>query len=294
MNTNTEIKTRQQRQVEQWPNHPGNALAPWARLKLADAEISDLRAEVARLQAALAKSDKRVRSLEILVDAYGPKSLQYDIEHPCDGLNALDDREEKQVQGEQAAFENWCVRGSYNTNKWNGDGSNYTDSNTLSAWLAWQARAAIAQRVGCGEPVAMDSQLRQRINHLGLHDANVHSALMVCRRQELSEVDTMAYVVLHLATVKAAMQDELTKRAMEAAPPAAVTDADKRDAVRLDFMAQNEAWIAWSKDGESCRVFVRNEDGEHLPIMGWVPDAWAHDARVAIDAAIAASEQKGK
>jgi hypothetical protein len=59
------------------------------------------------------------------------------------------------------------------------------------------------------------------------------------------------------------------------------------DAKRLDFMAQHSAWIAWSKDHEKCRVFVRNEDGEHLPIMGWINEAWRHTEREAIDAAIA-------
>lgn len=82
-------------------------------------------------------------------------------------------------------------------------------------------------------------------------------------------------------------------------PPANATrqsSADAVDAARLDFMAQREAWIAWAKDGESCRVFISNEDGENLPLMGWVPEAWAHDARTAIDkarAAIAAHGGKG-
>jgi hypothetical protein len=70
------------------------------------------------------------------------------------------------------------------------------------------------------------------------------------------------------------------------------------DAGRLDFMAEHEAWIAWTKDGESCRVFVRNEDGDTGPLMGWIPEAWAHSAREAIDkarAAIASSAaQEGK
>ena len=42
------IKTRHQRQEEEWPNHPGATLAPWARLKLADKEIADLRAALAK------------------------------------------------------------------------------------------------------------------------------------------------------------------------------------------------------------------------------------------------------
>ena len=33
---------------------------------------------------------KRIKYLEKLVGAYGPKSLQYDIEHPNDGLNSAD------------------------------------------------------------------------------------------------------------------------------------------------------------------------------------------------------------
>jgi hypothetical protein len=70
------------------------------------------------------------------------------------------------------------------------------------------------------------------------------------------------------------------------------------DAARLDFMAERGAWIAWTKDGESCRVFVRNEDGDTGPLMGWIPEAWAHSAREAIDkarAAIASSAaQEGK
>lgn len=39
----------------------------------------------------------RIRYLESLVDAYGPKSLQYDIEHPADGLNSADPAEVKRT-----------------------------------------------------------------------------------------------------------------------------------------------------------------------------------------------------
>src|SRR5450830_143654 len=35
-----------------------------------------------------ARPSNREKMLEQLVQAYGPKSLQYDIEHPCDGLNS--------------------------------------------------------------------------------------------------------------------------------------------------------------------------------------------------------------
>jgi hypothetical protein len=37
---------------------------------------------------AVAALTKRIKYLETLVDAYGPKSYQYDIEHPNDGLNS--------------------------------------------------------------------------------------------------------------------------------------------------------------------------------------------------------------
>lgn len=71
--------------------------------------------------------------------------------------------------------------------------------------------------------------------------------------------------------------------------------ADAKDAGRLDFMAQHEAWIAWSKDGESCRVFIVDEDGGTRPFMGWrVPDAWQSTPRDAIDAAIATSADEVK
>jgi hypothetical protein len=42
------IKTRHERQLEQWPNHEGTTLAAWARLKLADEEIRELRAALAQ------------------------------------------------------------------------------------------------------------------------------------------------------------------------------------------------------------------------------------------------------
>lgn len=57
------------------------------------------------------------------------------------------------------------------------------------------------------------------------------------------------------------------------------------DAARLDFMSSHEAWIVWGKDGEVCRVFHRNDNGDSEPIMGW-KCPWFDTAREAIDAAI--------
>lgn len=42
------------------------------------------------LSAPTPPSDSRIKYLQGLVDTYGPKSLQYDIEHPNDGLNSPD------------------------------------------------------------------------------------------------------------------------------------------------------------------------------------------------------------
>jgi hypothetical protein len=42
----------------------------------------------ATVPAGFKSQDSRIQYLEALVAAYAPKSYQYDIEHPCDGLNA--------------------------------------------------------------------------------------------------------------------------------------------------------------------------------------------------------------
>lgn len=61
---------------------------------------------------------------------------------------------------------------------------------------------------------------------------------------------------------------------------------DTEDAARLEFLMEREAWIAWSKDGESCRLFHRSDDGEPMPMLGWGARHWSHDPREAIDAAM--------
>lgn len=58
------------------------------------------------------------------------------------------------------------------------------------------------------------------------------------------------------------------------------------DTERLEFMMERGAWIAWSKDGESCRVFHRKEDGDIEPILGWGLGHWRTDPRAAIDDAM--------
>ncbi|WP_137923910.1 hypothetical protein [Cupriavidus sp. 2SB] len=96
--------------------------------------------------------------------------------------------------------------------------------------------------------------------------------------------DTPAYALIE--TIHAAHQQFAT-------PADAASEGDKSgDACRLDFMASHEAWIAWSKDGESCRVFHRDEEGDLVPVMGW-KCPWFGNAREAIDAAMADQAQKG-
>ena len=55
------------------------------------------------------------------------------------------------------------------------------------------------------------------------------------------------------------------------------------DTKRLDWLCSKGAWIAWDRDGETCRVFEHNEDGIR-PITGW--DISFDTARDAIDAAM--------
>lgn len=71
------------------------------------------------------------------------------------------------------------------------------------------------------------------------------------------------------------------------APTEAPKEPRISDSDRLEWMMEKGAHIAWGKDGERCRVFARNEDGDNEPVMGWIPEAWAHCPREAIDAAIA-------
>jgi len=66
-----------------------------------------------------------------------------------------------------------------------------------------------------------------------------------------------------------------------------------RDAARLDFMAEHEAWVSWNRDRDSCRVFIDDLDSRR-PMMGWVPEASANTAREAIDAAMRATQQEGE
>lgn len=56
------------------------------------------------------------------------------------------------------------------------------------------------------------------------------------------------------------------------------------DTERLDYMIQREAYVGWTKDGERCRVFKREEEDGAVPVCGW-PNFF-DDGRQAIDAAM--------
>lgn len=67
----------------------------------------------------------------------------------------------------------------------------------------------------------------------------------------------------------------------------AASVAQPDDVARLEFLMEREAWIAWGKDGERCRVFHRNEDGDSVPFLGWGHEnAWQENPRYAIDDAM--------
>jgi hypothetical protein len=74
------------------------------------------------------------------------------------------------------------------------------------------------------------------------------------------------------------------------AAPLPQVQSEALDARRLEFMMERGAWIAWSKDGESCRLFHRVDDGGEttsMPMVGWGARHWKQDPREAIDAAMA-------
>ena len=62
--------------------------------RVSDDELEAIRARLAAQPAEGAgQAERHIKYLESLVYAYGPKSLQYDIEHPNDGLNSADPNE---------------------------------------------------------------------------------------------------------------------------------------------------------------------------------------------------------
>lgn len=73
-----------------------------------------------------------------------------------------------------------------------------------------------------------------------------------------------------------------------ATPQAPTADEIERlqaDATRLDWMSAYEARIGWNREGDMCRVWVREDDtGDFVPVSGW--KIAFEDPRSAIDAAM--------
>lgn len=87
---------------------------------------------------------------------------------------------------------------------------------------------------------------------------------------------------------EAADEIDRLRRALADAPAA----GDSLDSERLDFLATHGAWIAWSRDGDCCRVFHVDSGGQDVPICGWGAGKNWLTARDAIDAAIAQQSQR--
>lgn len=77
-----------------------------------------------------------------------------------------------------------------------------------------------------------------------------------------------------------------------AAPAQAEQSEDGRDAARLDFMIESDAFVVWSFRGDGsitqCQLWSQDEDEEYHIISG---ERYFNTPREAIDAAIAAKEQ---
>jgi len=90
------------------------------------------------------KLRKRIQWLETLADAYGPKSLQYDIEHPNDGLNAA-----APVEQGQGAAPSEVEKARATLRRYWADG-NWNEASTESTGEIQAALTVLAAPVGAG------------------------------------------------------------------------------------------------------------------------------------------------
>lgn len=204
-------------------------------------EISDLRAEVARLQAALAERDA------------------------------------KQVQGELPPLPDYDSSDDF------GFSCLYTAEHMQS-----YARAAIAQRVGCGEPVEdTEQETYDYACHLMEQGWKERAKRGVEIGTQGSLCDGIAWIFDHMQT-------------LETTPPAAVTDADKRDAGRWQPIAnapsETFVLVAGKFGNEGWRIKLASLVNGKWNILGasWKPLMWMPLPSAPDDAAIAASEQANK
>lgn len=147
----------------------------------------------------------------------------------------------------------------------------------LARWLARQA-VAVGAPQGQAEPVAWAVQSKKG----GIHKLAItrESAERKAARWQMEWPDNGC-------KVRPLVYGD--------AAPTQPTQAVERDAARLDFVSQHQAWIAWTLDSDRCRLFHRTEDGDAEPMMGWSnPGAWCDTAREAIDAAIASMTKENE
>ena len=131
----------------------------------------------------------------------------------------------------------------------------------------------------------------------GVYTLLAHAAANVFKALDFHESQQPALEKIKVA-MRQAMSDrmgeelkaDLYARSAEQAKAAAVAT----DTERLDFLTEREAWVAWSKDRESCRVFVRNDEGASTPMMGWGAQHSRKSAREAIDAAMQSTAGVGQ
>ena len=82
----------------------------------------------------------------------------------------------------------------------------------------------------------MAPELNDAINQLAMHDVVVRAALRACHQLGLNEVDTLAHVVLHMASSKRALEQELFKQAAHALPDLAGLHFKVDGALAKDIM----------------------------------------------------------
>jgi hypothetical protein len=76
----------------------------------------------------------------------------------------------------------------------------------------------------------------------------------------------------------------------DAAPASVPSEPVAKDAERLNWMSEHEAWIGWNREGDLCSVWRRSDDKDDYtpePVCGWGKQFNTH--REAIDAAMLAS-----
>jgi hypothetical protein len=198
MNTNTEIKTLDQRiKPGAWliKGETGNILAASMQ------ECSDLRAEIARLQAAMADANRK--NLELSRVNHEQRLQEQRLEQ------ALADRNAKHAPSDDLDTVHKFLLGEGAL-----DGFHFGDSDTErprpAYWWRKNLRAALAQRLGCGEPVAW------------CVDNPSGNGVLIYGNGAVLKADDNLYLTT---------------------PPAAVADADKRDAKRLAVESEFAALI---------------------------------------------------